>query len=175
MSARTWRFESSPRHHIGFSELMTLPTNHMQWITPNDLYHATPVAIKFLMVIGIVFSLIFGLFCFAFILDRARVSGYSNCDWRKWFNVDKKYTAAHFIYQFWSYFIGSFIGWLVCILLYIHFANLNWKIESVTINQIILLLIGLLGISGHLAFVLWAIAQSTVKIGAKALELVAEK
>ncbi len=83
--------------------------------------------------------------------------------------IFKPETKEWRIYQCWFNFIGSFVGWVLVVLLYVKIRRQGWDIGNPSISQLLLFSIALLGITGWLPKTLYGIASS-IAILAFALE-----
>lgn len=99
--------------------------------------------------IGFCFSLFYGFRCF----EIHKVQ-------KETFELDEK------IHQVWFNFFGSAVGWLVFFILYKTLGQIseNWSnfseiILSLRWDHYILVVLGSLGVTGHLPYTLWSISR----------------
>ena len=89
---------------------------------------------------------------------------YGFSGWLLWYKQDEKpkLRTIRLIHEIWFNFIGSFIGWLCIFIIYKSLLPFGWEkaVYNITWQHIVLFIIGVLGITGLLPYVLWSISRS---------------
>jgi len=98
---------------------------------------------------------------------------YGCCGWFLWFNQDSrpKLRKSRIFHEMWFNFAGSLIGWICIFATYKSLASLGWQdvVGNIRWQHIALFIIGTLGITGLLPYVLWGISRSVDSFIAKLL------
>lgn len=107
----------------------------------------------FFLVIGFAFSLFYGL------------------RWKEiWFlQENQKLTKSRWVHEAWFNFVGSAVGWSCFYILFSSLSVFSWQelITNILWQHLIVFLIGLMGITGLLPYILWSISRVIEQIVTK--------